>query len=446
MRSFLEAVEDELIAPGSYLLVESLDRITRADILTAQSLFLEIINAGITLVTLVDRRSYSKESVTANPIDLILSILTMMRAHEESAVKGARVRAAWEAKRKNASQIPLTARAPAWLELDRTVSPPKWRVLGKRANTVRRIYRMAAKGVGQHSIAATLNKEQVPTFGTSKFWHRSYIKKILDNEAVIGVYIPHTSTYDAAGRRVRSPQEPVADYYPAIIGKELFENVRAMRLEGNRQPSTKGSRPAHMLAGLAKCGRCGETMTRVFKGRGNGKPMLVCTVAKVGSGCTYDPVRVEDVEDAIRREAGYLVATAPTGDDDLDRQWLNVETSIGMAQEMIGNVVDAIAKKGRSAALEKRLDELELALREEMKRRDVLGDKIVAASRQSVAKRFDSLLSLIDSNADPAEINAVLRQLAHTVTVDRASGRLTFEWSHGGLSDLVFAWPTEDYP
>lgn len=440
---FLEAVEDGVVAAGSFLLVENLDRLTRDQIVPAQMLFLQIINAGITIVTLADDRSYSKESVNNNPTDLIISLLTMIRAHEESATKGRRLKALWEQKRKNAAEIPMTAQAPAWLKLDKTLSPPRWRALQDRAKVVQRIYKMAAEGIGQHSIAAVFNKEEVPTFGKSKVWHRSYIKKILNNEAVIGVFTPHTVTHDAAGRKIRSPQEPVPGYYPAVVDKELFDNVRAMQLEGRRQPSTKKSRPAHMLAGLAKCGRCGATMTRVFKGAGNGKPTLVCTAAKVGRGCSsYEPVRVEDVEAAIRRNINFLIGTAPLGDETFDSQWDTIATAIGVTQDMIENVVDAIAKNGSTPALEKRLADLERALEASQKERDRLLERAMTASRQSVTKRFDSLEALIESGAEAAEVNAVMRQLVSSVTVDNIEGYITFNWSHGGESNLMFSWPT----
>ena len=81
---FLEAVKDGTIAPGSCLLVENLDRLTRADVLEAQELFTGIIRRGITLVTLFDQRAYSAESVTNSPMDLVYSILTMVRGQRRA--------------------------------------------------------------------------------------------------------------------------------------------------------------------------------------------------------------------------------------------------------------------------------------------------------------------------------------------------------------------------
>src|SRR5690348_11123783 len=49
---FLRAIRQGRIAKGSYLLVESLDRLSRAQVMQALSVFTEIINAGVVLVTL----------------------------------------------------------------------------------------------------------------------------------------------------------------------------------------------------------------------------------------------------------------------------------------------------------------------------------------------------------------------------------------------------------
>jgi DNA invertase Pin-like site-specific DNA recombinase len=100
LAEFLAAVGRGDVPKGSYLLVESLDRISRDEILEAQSLFGLIISRGITLVTLIDGKSYSRESVNAAPTDLIIAIVAMIRAHEESATKSRRLRDVNEHKRK----------------------------------------------------------------------------------------------------------------------------------------------------------------------------------------------------------------------------------------------------------------------------------------------------------------------------------------------------------
>ncbi|WP_425450421.1 recombinase family protein [Virgifigura deserti] len=49
-----QLVRQGRIEPGSVLIVESLDRLSREQVLETQALFLLIINAGVTIVTLVD--------------------------------------------------------------------------------------------------------------------------------------------------------------------------------------------------------------------------------------------------------------------------------------------------------------------------------------------------------------------------------------------------------
>jgi len=69
---------------GSVLVVEAMDRLSREELSDALSQFLSIIRAGIKIVTLIDEKEFTKESVNANPFDLMYSINAMATAHGES--------------------------------------------------------------------------------------------------------------------------------------------------------------------------------------------------------------------------------------------------------------------------------------------------------------------------------------------------------------------------
>ena len=113
---FLEAVRTGTVKPGSYLIVESLDRLSREQIIPAQALFLSIVNAGINLVTLTDNRVYRAGMTDLG--DLIVSLVLQSQAHEESHKKSIRLTAAWKNKRTSAVTLkPMTKWCPAWLEL-----------------------------------------------------------------------------------------------------------------------------------------------------------------------------------------------------------------------------------------------------------------------------------------------------------------------------------------
>ena len=67
---FLEAVRVGKVEPGSFLIVESLDRLSRQEALKSFGLFSEIINAGVNIVTLADRKTYS--AATTDFADLMI--------------------------------------------------------------------------------------------------------------------------------------------------------------------------------------------------------------------------------------------------------------------------------------------------------------------------------------------------------------------------------------
>ena len=117
---FLELVRAGHIPRGSYLLVESLDRLSRQKARKALRPLEDIIEAGVYVVTLFDGRVYDLESIDGT--DLLIAILFMIRAHEESETKGRRLRHAWEQKRTKAAnpdaRVRLTAIAPAWLRAE----------------------------------------------------------------------------------------------------------------------------------------------------------------------------------------------------------------------------------------------------------------------------------------------------------------------------------------
>jgi DNA invertase Pin-like site-specific DNA recombinase len=116
--SFIDAVKQGLVEPGSILLMESLDRLTRMAPFDAQLLFSNLIASGVAIVTLSDGQRYDRERLGREPWAFMTAYMVAVRAHEESAIKGRRVAAAWEEKRRkvrNGEAKRLTKRAPAWL-------------------------------------------------------------------------------------------------------------------------------------------------------------------------------------------------------------------------------------------------------------------------------------------------------------------------------------------
>ncbi len=289
---FLEAIESGSVPKGSYLLVESLDRISRQKISAGLSLFLRIINAGINVVTLTDKRVY--RAGEPDLTDLIVSLVTMSRAHEESVVKSQRLGAAWKNKREQASSgRPMTKWAPAWLKL--SSDRKAYEIIPERAEIVKRIYREAASGLGMYTIAGRLNAEGTPTFNQSNGWHQSYIAKILQNRATIGEFQP--CVRDDKNHRVPEGAA-VQGYYPPIIDESLyFRAQHGKEQRKGKAAGRKGRAFANLFSGLATCAYCGSLVSYENKGSGpKGGAYLICNNARRKLGCGARRWRYQDFE------------------------------------------------------------------------------------------------------------------------------------------------------
>src|SRR5262249_55008739 len=113
---FLKLVEDGKIARGSYLILESLDRLTREQTRAGLMLCLGLIENGIRLVQLSPHEFVYDE--TADEMSLILMISELGRGHRESKRKSDAIGPAWRRK-KDATKdgVILTKRLPCWIEV-----------------------------------------------------------------------------------------------------------------------------------------------------------------------------------------------------------------------------------------------------------------------------------------------------------------------------------------
>ncbi|MGF6311914.1 DNA invertase Pin-like site-specific DNA recombinase [Bradyrhizobium sp. i1.8.4] len=284
---FLEAVRDGKIEKGSYLLVESFDRMSRQEPMMALKPFMEIVESGLILVTLDDERVFSGK---VSFEDLIISIAKMSRANEESARKSDRLSQAWKAKRAGIGLKKLTARCPSWLRLTR--DRMDFEVVEDRAAVVRRIFDEAASGIGTFTIVRRLNEEGVPTFMGKGGWQNSTVNKVLSSAAAIGTFQPNRME---GGKRTPDG-DPIRNYFPRIVSQPVFEAAQRGRLERKTKPDKetgkkgsggpKGKHFANLFSKLAVCDYCSEPMHYQNKGQPpKGRAYLVCSNALRKDGC-----------------------------------------------------------------------------------------------------------------------------------------------------------------
>lgn len=231
---FLQACHDGRVKKGSYLIIENLDRLSREDIPPALKLFLEILEFGIIIVTIDPEMEYRTEKLDLT--SLILAIVELSRGHSESRTKSNRLSQKWAERRLNMAKKPMTKICPAWLKLVRGKFVPR----PKAVAIVRRVYQLASAGNGNQNICRILNDEGVKPITGSRFWHQSYIQRLLSRRDVLGEFQPNIlkdGKWVAVGK-------PVKGYYPRIIPDSAWKTARAATLSrtevgpGGRRPKT----------------------------------------------------------------------------------------------------------------------------------------------------------------------------------------------------------------
>lgn len=290
---FLAAVSAGIVPQGSLLLVENLDRLSRESALNAQNLLTQIVLAGVTIVTLSDRRVYSIDELRRDPMGLIYSLINFIRANEESELKSFRGRASWSAKRAIAKDGPITSSCPQWLRLDKSTNG--FRVIHLKADLVKNIFELARAGVSNTEIAKSINKRGIPAWKSGTLWTRDKVGWIVRSSAVVGTFVPHYIEW-RNGRQVRVPCKPIANYYPRIISDKVFSEVSNKRLTN----SWAGyGAIGYILNQLAVCDKCGSLLN-MSPTSANG-PSLICSASAAGTASHYIPITYATIESTLRR-------------------------------------------------------------------------------------------------------------------------------------------------
>lgn len=357
--AFLRAIEDGRVPKGSYLLVESLDRLSRAQVMDALSQFTAILNAGVIIVTLSDKQVYSTESVSENPMQLIISILIMVRAHEESLTKSDRVGKAWQRKLDdglNHHRL-VTKAVPKWMR----VVDGKIELIPERAEVVRRIFVMIKEGLSQDTIVRTLNSE-MSGWNKAGEWHPSYIQKLTMNHATYGAF-------ETGGK--------ISDgYFPAVITKEEFDYVRSLRSKRRTRADVgapgikRGHGVTNLFSGLVYCGYCGARMqiaTNVSKKHNRTDKYLICYGARIGkTDCEIIRWNYKDIEGAFLLQIPHVELGAMFGGKkteklaQLDAERIRLVSVLESTARKIANLYSAI-EEDPIPGLVKRLKDMEAA-------------------------------------------------------------------------------------
>lgn len=462
LSAFLEDVRarPRKVPEGSYLLVESLDRLSRNKARHALRILESICEEGITVVTLNDGKIYTTETLDSDPTSLIMSILIFVRANNESEEKSRRGRANWQQKRVTAITEPLTEKLPAWCRLVRSETqktrtgkgrPEKIELIPVRAEIVRDIFRDYLAGVGQVTIAKKLNLAKVPCWGKAQMWYTSYISKILTSPSVMGVYVPHLLVGGKGGERIK--QDPIYGYFPVVVSEADYNKVQSMKNIG----CFKGQKQEvhNIFSNLAKCPLCGSTMRR-FRNGVRSRAKLICTKAKAGGGCMGYSVDLQELETAFTQGVPAIRFSVPAVTTQ-QRAIRELQATLDKHKQSKDNIIRAIqegqqvetadlfsGKESVPVSLRQAIVFLENKIEEEEKELSRLQQALALVRGDTVRERLRELKTLAAAtDIDRAAINAALQALCSHIIIDYVHNVLVLHLRVGATVEMPVVMANE---
>lgn len=455
LAQFNKLVQGGEIERGSWLIVESMDRLSRQKVMAAFTQLNSIVGSGITLVTLDDEQIYSEKTLDKDPFRLYVALGAMARAHDESKRKSGLLSDSWVGKRERlqTNGTILTSQVPAWLKADRAKN--EIRPIPERVALVQQIFTMTRDGYGTYSIARHLNQSGIKPWGARKnaVWRESYIKKILVNRAVLGEFQAHRIEIDGKFNRKRIAEgEVIRNYYPTVVTEQLYqEALQATARRRRTGAGRKGKGFANLFTGLLRC-RCTEGMRYVDKGPlPKGGQYLRCSIALAGGACKAGGFRYALVESAILHAIGNLDIGKVLGgaarpqrlsekEFELSIHKLELET----VQKKISKFLIAIASLEANAAPTlavevAKLEKEKANLSTKIETVECGIAELTSINPESRKKVINELLERIRSEGDPAAAEKTRRALASEL--QRLIEKITVQ-----ASDLRASEEIENYP
>ncbi|USE39501.1 recombinase family protein [Endozoicomonas sp. SCSIO W0465] len=348
----LQMIQSGEIPTPVHLIVESLDRLSRQAVNTVLPLFMNLINAGVTVHTLTDRQVYSVEAIQGNWTQLIVSLAVMARAHDESLVKSERQKAYWkrvfDSKKVTGGQIPaFMHKTDSGIELH-----------PERCSAVLKVIDMCISGTGIRTIIKQLNEQEIPAFTKSGRWTVSYIGVLLRNPALLG----HYAKIDDRPY----PEKWKRDFLPALIDEDKWHKLQASL---NKNKKNRGARVvdpyANLLVGLSFCSLCSAPMHHQKTKNQMGKVFyyIQCRDSLREGTCQRGSFRKTEVERALFKAlAKHMLSTGYQHKEviEIQNELDKADQQLQEIHAMQGRITEALMTAPDVAALANKLQELQV--------------------------------------------------------------------------------------
>lgn len=316
---FLDALDAGVIETdgSAYLCVEQLDRLSRQSIDEAYQVFRRILKANVNVITLMDKKIYTKASLN-DLMSIMYSSMLMAQANEESAKKGERILKSFDQKidkLNNGESIQYVGIFPGWIDNKGTKQKTNF-VVNEKAKIVQRVFKMYIEGTSMGDIARIFNEELIEQVAKRRHknftnsWSSAKINHLLKNRCVLGEL------------RIAKTGDIYENYYPSIISVDDWDVVQSMTAT-KKTKKASGRKSINIFTGKMFCAGCGqkyyfETDDKITKKGRTLYYMLKCSGRRV-LGCKSKSIKYDDFISSTPNMFGMVTQTKKDNSNEINK-------------------------------------------------------------------------------------------------------------------------------
>lgn len=275
-QKMLEDIHDGVI---NCVVVKDVSRIGRDYIMVGDLLLNDFPEMGVRFVSINDNYDNVNSKEDLWNLELILKTLMHDRVAKDNSKK---IKTAIEAKMQNGTYLPPSGSIPYGYLRD---ADNNTYMLDPEASVViQKIFDLYLQGLSYTKIGAQLDAEGIPCPGKLRYlrgqsknpkyanalWNHKTIREILCDQVYIGNRVHGKPKANTSGTSKMTPTQEqltvIENAHPAIISKELFEQVQSIVFGKRAVAQTQNKRAdvavnhKDIFLGKLICGECGEPM------------------------------------------------------------------------------------------------------------------------------------------------------------------------------------------
>ncbi|HCT2634002.1 TPA: recombinase family protein [Enterobacter roggenkampii] len=270
---------------NAVLIIENIDRFSRANPNEAAELFLGLINKGC------DVHEIDTETVHHRCSDLNQISSGLTRSHKESLRKQKLSIKNWDERFEKTvkKHVPLTGRCPGWLKVENN----RYKEIPERVAPIRLIFEWYNNGYGQAYIRDRLNSEGYKYNG--KTWSNWSVHRVLKDERVTGKHRTQST--------LRNNFDGIM-MYPTVVTELEFKRAE-QRLTKPGRDKKINRRANTLFSGVLICGLC--KVGHILINNENGKRFGRCSHAIAGNKrCVANGFKYNVVENTLLKFLRHL--------------------------------------------------------------------------------------------------------------------------------------------